>query len=211
MVFAKAPVAGNVKTRLVPPLSFEQAAALHEAFVSDTVESLQSLTGCVSIELHTDIETDAWPALIVPRRIQHGRDLGLKMLNAITEALSRGHPLAMILGSDSPTLPGSYLDAILRIEADVVFGPATDGGYYAIAARTTDQAMFDNVPWSSSETLVDTVRACRAAGLTTALGPEWFDVDSVADLERLALSPDLPRHTRMTLRPGHGERGQQTC
>src|SRR5690348_13092550 len=82
IVFAKAPTAGRVKTRLVPPLTPEAAAQLHTALVWDTIESLQQLRG-VDLELHTDIRTDAWTSAGVAQSLQCEGDLGLKMFNAL--------------------------------------------------------------------------------------------------------------------------------
>lgn len=199
IVFAKAPVAGSVKTRLVPPLNPGQAAVLHEAFVRDTLESFQTLPD-VSLELHTDIETDAWRDLHVPRSLQDEGDLGLKMLRALERALLSGAPQAAIAGGDVPTLPLAHIQCLLQTDADVAFGPTDDGGYYAIAARRTHPDMFAGVRWSTPHALDDTLVACQAAGLSTALGPSWFDIDSVADLERLTAARRLPPHTASALR-----------
>ncbi len=188
MVFAKAPVPGRVKTRLVQPLTPDQAAALHDALVRDTVQRLQALTE-FDVELHTDIPAPVWLDLTVRKRLQHEGDLGLKMLKALTSALDRGHPRAMIVGSDSPGLPPAFIRELLSSSADIAIGPAEDGGYYAIAATRVHPRMFDAVRWSTSEALAGTLTACEACGLTTALGPAWFDVDTPDDLERLRELP----------------------
>lgn len=199
IVFAKAPVPGRVKTRLVPPLSPVDAAALHAAFVRDTLESLEALNAA-DVELHTDVETDAWRDLRVPRRLQHEGGLGLKMLKALAEALLRGHPRAVILGGDSPALPPAHLLALLGLDADIALGPADDGGFYAIAARRTHPEMFAGARWSSPHALADTVRASTAARLSTAIGPAWFDIDSIDDVARLFSGKPIPRHTAAALR-----------
>lgn len=199
IVFAKAPLPGRVKTRLIPPLTPDDAVELHLAFVRDTLESLVSLTGQADIELHTDIETDAWNDMQVPRRIQYEGDLGLKMLKALSSALDRGHPQAMILGSDSPSLPVSHVQAILDLDSDIALGPADDGGYYAIAARRTTGELFSGVRWSTPNALQDTMWSCLAAGLSCQLGPAWFDVDDEAGLWHLRASLLVPRHTALAL------------
>jgi glycosyltransferase A (GT-A) superfamily protein (DUF2064 family) len=93
---------------------------------------------------------------------------------------------ALLLGSDSPTVPDAHIAAMLDASADITLAPADDGGYWAIAARRTHPAMFAGVRWSTEHTLADTVAACQAAGLTVALGPAWFDVDEARDLVRIA-------------------------
>ena len=199
MLFAKAPVPGRVKTRLVPPLTPAVAASLHAAFVRDTLESLETLTAIVDVELHTDIVTDAWRDIVVPRQLQHEGDLGLKMLKALAGALDRGHSPAFVLGSDSPSLPPAHLHTLMRLNADISLGPTEDGGYYAIGATRVHPDLFAGVRWSTPHTLNDTVHACAECGLTTELGAAWFDVDDPPDLERLRNSPRIPRNTAAAL------------
>lgn len=189
IVFARAPVAGRVKTRLVPPLSSEQAASLHTCFVADTLERLSGRC----IELHTDIETDAWREFDVARKLQSEGDLGSRML----AALDGGN--RMILGSDSPDLPCDHLDELLRSSADVALGPTDDGGYYAIHCRRIHPQMFASVEWSTPQTLRQTVDACNAAGLSVALGSAWYDIDDAAGLRRLTAAPSVPPRTRKWL------------
>ncbi len=199
IVFAKAPVEGRVKTRLIPPLTPSAAVALHSAFVRDTLESLVSLSNRADLELHTDIETDAWRDIQVPRRVQYEGNLGLKMLKALEAALVRGHSQALIVGSDAPTVPPAHVESILHLDAEIALGPADDGGYYAICARRTHAEMFDEVRWSTSHALDDTVQACTRSGLSSKLGPVWFDVDDEDGLQRLRVSSNIPRHTALAL------------
>ena len=195
VLFAKAPLAGRVKTRLSPPLSPELAARLHDAFVRDTLESLHSLDNSADVELHTDIPTDAWTDIAVPRKLQHEGDLGLKMLQALDDALKAGRERVMIVGSDSPTLPAGHLELLLRTPDDVALGPTLDGGFYAIACTRVHPSMFDCVVWSVLDTLERTVRSIRACGLSVAQGAAWYDVDTPGDLERLASDPRLSPRT----------------
>jgi rSAM/selenodomain-associated transferase 1 len=199
MVFAKAPLAGRVKTRLSPPLPAALAARLHDAFVRDTLESLHSLDISADLELHIDIPTDAWPDIAVPRKLQHEGDLGLKMLQALDDALKAGRERVMIVGSDSPTLPPDHLGLLLRAPEDVALGPTLDGGFYAIACTRVHPRMFDDIAWSAPDTLDRTVRALRACGLTVSQGAAWYDVDTPEDLERLAADPRLSPRTATIL------------
>jgi len=176
ILFAKAPVAGRVKTRL--GLEASRAARLHEAMVRDTLAMLRALDA--ELELHTDVATDAWAEFAVPRKLQAAGDLGARML----AALEAGRQV-MIVGSDAPTLPLGHLEWLLASSADVALGPAEDGGYYAISCRRIHQRMFAGVEWSTRRTLEQTVAAAEACGLSVELGPVWFDVDSPEDLARL--------------------------
>lgn len=185
ILFAKAAVPGRVKTRLCPPLSPRDAAELHWALVADTSTMLLDLADRVDLELSTDFPTDAWPAVGYRRSIQTTGDLGERLLHALASALTAGHEVAIVVGSDSPGLPSSHIRALLESNADVTLGPTTDGGFFAIACRRSASEMFDRVRWSSFETLNDVVAAASRCGLNTALSPSWFDIDVPDDLVRL--------------------------
>lgn len=195
ILFAKAPVPGRVKTRLCPFLDAASAAALHSALVRDTLELLRTLSLVADMELSTDVETDAWQDFAVARSLQGEGDLGDRVLHALTKALSVGRPKAVVVGSDSPGLPGRHIAELLQSDADAALGPTEDGGFYAIACRRITPGMLHGVRWSSSNTLEDTTRAIRACGLTAELGQPWFDIDEPPDLFRLQRLTDLPRHT----------------
>jgi len=192
IVYAKAPVPGQVKTRLIPKLGEAGATKLHEAFVEDTLTMVSTLAEVFDIELHTDVQTNAWSWLGV-RRIQREGDLGTKLYAALSEALGSGRPLALIVGSDSPTLPAEFLEDLARVNADVALGPAKDGGFYAIGCRATHPEMFAGVTWSSANTRAQTKDAVRRCNLEIAEGREWFDVDEPEDLDLLVQSKPAGR------------------
>lgn len=198
-LFAKAPVPGRVKTRLQSALSPEQAATLHEAFVEDAWEGLQRL-GRATVYLFSDIDWPRFRELAGAGRVslQHGEDLGRKMLHCFEDLHAQGHDRVVIVGSDSPTLPGQYLDQAFDAlgEVDAVLGPAEDGGYYAVGCCRPRSDMFDDVAWSSEETLLQTEAAFLRAGLRSVRLPSWYDVDTPGDLVRLAADPRLPAHTK---------------
>ncbi len=158
------------------------------------LDLLRSIGG-IALELHTNIPTDVWNETGVPTRLQSGGDLELKMFHALDNALQAGHPRVVIVGSDAPTLPASHIEALLRSTADVALGPTPDGGYYAVASRVAHPDMFKSVPWSSAFTLDCTLAALWRCGFSVELGPDWFDVDERADLEKLASTGKLPART----------------
>jgi len=196
MLFAKAPRGGQVKTRLVPPLTSAEAAELHTAFVEDMLARLRAHTA-FDVELHTDVNTDAWRASSVTRKLQIAGSLGLRMFHALETALASGYQRAAIVGSDAPTLPPSYLESLLRSRADVALGRAEDGGFWGISAGRVSAKMFAGVHWSQPDTLDQTVHAIEAAGLSIEVGPTWFDIDGPADLDRILAAPDLPPATKL--------------
>src|SRR5258708_38634129 len=142
ILFAKAPVPGRVKTRLAAAIGAGQAAELYRAFVTDMIAKLTEFRDFADIELHTDTITDAWSDQGVTRDLQAAGGLELKLLHALAGAIEAGRSQAMILGSDSPTLPRGHIQRLVDSTADVALGPCEDGGYYAIACRRGGFAVF---------------------------------------------------------------------
>ncbi len=202
IVFAKAPIAGQVKTRLQPVVTAEQAAELHACFVDDVLTKLDGFRNVAEVELHTDSLTEAWRDYPYRRALQSGKDLGERMLGAIERAFAEGRPRVLLVGTDSPDLPLEYLQEMLESEADVSLGPTEDGGYYAIGCRRAHRRMFDGVEWSTGLVLEQTQRATEAMGLRVALGRGWYDVDGPADLVRLVTSKTPPRTTEWLKKHG---------
>ena len=201
-VFAKAPLPGRVKTRLRTCLTAAQSAELHAAFVADTWRGLAVLTG-MRRYLYCDQVWKPFEELAGPEQfaIQDGVDLGARMLNCMKELSMLRHDRILLLGSDSPTLPIAHVEqAFMALDhTDTVLGPTADGGYYAVGCRRPDTRMFAGVTWSSEDTLRETEAAFRACSLSVSLLPEWYDVDTEAELARLASEPDIPPNTRRWL------------
>lgn len=195
-MFAKAPVAGQVKTRLQPPLTAQQAADLHACFLADQAarllapDALPDTTGRISAAGDPDhpsfAELRGLGVQIVPQR---GADLGDRMACAIEEGLEDGFDTVTLIGSDSPTLPADLiLDARRALLGDAAWAvaPSFDGGYVLIAARTPLPELRGPIAWSSPRTLSETVDALRRAKRLGALGGFWYDVDEAPDLVFLA-------------------------
>ena len=207
ILFAKSPVAGRVKNRLAAEIGDEAAVQLHSAFVEDMARALMPH---FDLELHTDIPSDAWPGLKVPRRLQISGDLGERILFALDHELGRHGTMATVIGTDAPTLPVAHVEALVlmvRDGADVALGPSADGGYWGIAARTIRARMFADVQWSGPESLRQTMASCARSGLSVCVGPQWYDIDTIGDLRRLRDDPciferPLTRHLVESLLPG---------
>ena len=195
VVMGKLPAAGRVKTRLVPPLSFEQAADVHGIFLRHTLERLADAG--LDVALCFD-PPDAGGAMreryaaLSPKLSFHpqsGGDLGDRLVAAV-ETLGK-ESAVLFLGCDSPDVPEGHLcDALarLRIGADLVIGPCDDGGYWClgVAAGVDLRPVVEGVKWSSGRELEQTRRNALAAGLSVADAPAWSDVDRPADLATLA-------------------------
>ena len=195
-VFAKAPVPGQVKTRLTPHLTPEQAADFHTACVKDVWRKAVSVVRD-GARLYTDGPSEAWIDLAGPdrTRYQRGDDLGQRMLHCFEELEQEGFQRMMIVGSDSPHIPVEHLREgldLLMSEKDAVLGMSADGGYYAVGCRKPRRMMFHEVEWSRSTTYAQTRAAFEFAGLRLKNGMyPHFDVDTPADLERLREEPKL--------------------
>jgi rSAM/selenodomain-associated transferase 1 len=213
VLFTKPARPGRVKTRLIGALSSRQAAALHQAFLDDILLMLSTRSFALRIAWALD-EGEPLPNGEVRGLRQSGGDLGARLLGSLQE-VSEEFPFVMALGSDHPEIVLSRLEeAFLRLKegADMVLGPATDGGYYLIALRRSSihPELFDGIPWSSPAVFSETLERSGRLGLKVDLLAAGEDVDSPEDLERLigflAENPDSCRHTGSLLREwGHLE------
>jgi len=199
VLFARAPIPGQVKTRLVGRWTPEQVSDLYRAFVLDIWEMLGAFTPASELFLYADADCAEWRALAgAQARLQRGADLGQRMLHCFEQMHGAGFSPLLIAGSDSPALSASLLapwtDLLAQFPA--LLGPAEDGGYYAIGCRDPHPRMFEGVEWSSSRTLAQTAAALQRCGLPPAYLPSHFDVDTPEDLTRLSGEPCLGRHTR---------------
>ncbi len=190
LLFTKPARAGRVKTRLIGALTPEQAAALHQAFLDDLLDRLRE--GSFDLRLAWALDPDeAVPEGLFPGLRQEGADLGERLHRALAAAGAEAACVAA-LGSDHPALPLAVVhDAFARLEAgaDVVLGPAEDGGYYLIALRAAavHPRLFAEIAWSTAQVFPETVARCRELGLRLDLLPQASDVDTPEDLRRLAL------------------------
>ena len=203
---AKVPIAGEVKTRLSPPLTPEQAAELARCFLADRVEQLRGLPASDRLVAFTPPEREASSVCSCPGTSgccpSDGADLGARMSRLLSDLLAEGYAGAIALGTDTPTLPTAYLaeacEALRSGAADVVLGPSEDGGYYLIGLGRPAPELFVNVPWSTATVYAETLARARASGRRISVLPTWFDVDRVPDLARLgrALERDAYRPRR---------------
>ena len=189
IVFAKAPIPGEAKTRLCPPLDEEEAASLHGSLVLDAIErtkGLQGVTLCVAGA--PDLEHPFFKVLEgrygAKLLLQRGPDLGSRMRQAMQDAFADGANEVLLTGTDLPALPrGSLVQALALIKQhEVVLGPTADGGYYLIGLRKTFPALFQDIAWSTSTVFAETKRKIESAGLSLGLLPECRDLDTLDDL-----------------------------
>ena len=195
-VMAKASTPGCTKTRLVPPLSYEEAADLNTAFLRDVADNLLAASALADITgwmAHAPAGSEAFFKEHLPAAIglieTVKPDFGACLLHAASSLLDAGHGAACLLNSDSPTLPVGYLVAAataLAAPGDrVVLGPATDGGYYLIGIKRRHRGLFENVEWSTERVFRQTLAKCAELGLPVLELPTWYDVDDADALRML--------------------------
>jgi rSAM/selenodomain-associated transferase 1 len=198
IVFAKAPVPGQVKTRLIPALGAVGAAMLHTTLVERAIETAVATKHDMTLYCTPDAGHAFFVSCVedfdVALEVQvPDADLGARMLTALESGL-REYSQVVLIGSDCPALTRKHL---LSAEAalaatDVALIPAEDGGYVLIAARKTHPMMFANIRWGEATVLVSQQAALQACGLGVSLLDTLWDVDRPEDLRRLAnLKPPL--------------------
>ena len=190
IVFAKAPIPGEVKTRLCPPLDPDEAASLHGTLVLDAVERAKGLAGAsLYVAGAPDLAHPFFKVLegrygakLLPQR---GPDLGARMKWAMQDAFEQGAEDVLLTGTDLPTLPRARLMESLTLikKHDVVLGPTADGGYYLIGLRKMVPALFEGIGWSTASVFADTKKKIEDAGLSLGLLPECRDLDTLEDLK----------------------------
>jgi len=206
---AKAPRPGEVKTRLCPPLSHGEAAELYRCFLLDKIAQINTLQGATPAVSYSPEESGSLFEALTPAHFllipQRGDGLGARLLSTFDQLFQQGYTPVMVIDSDTPTLPTTYLEQALGFfadrETDVVLGPTEDGGYFLIGLRQSYPVLFAHMPWSTAQVTPETLRRAAQHGLTVACTASWYDVDTPDDLTRLAQSLDqvqdgLARHTR---------------
>jgi len=212
LVMAKRPLAGQTKTRLSPPLSPEQAAALYHCFLADTLDVVRdvaaSLPGVCGYIAHAPVDADSFFARIAPDFDlvpQQGDDLGERLDTVLRHCIDAGFEQVLAINSDGPTLPAANIVAAFQRldqpQVDAVFGPCEDGGYYLIGLSQAHSRLVRDVQMSTPYVLRDTLAVAAEEGVRTSLLPTWYDVDTVDELRRLMAELKRPgvagaRHTR---------------
>ncbi len=215
---AKASAPGRAKTRLVPPLTVEEAALLNTAFLQDVADNVL----LAARDCDRDCGIAGYAAYGPPgsedffrRTLPDGiglieawrQNFGDCLLHTIEEILARGHASAVVLNSDSPTLPTALLvetaAALARPGDRAVLGPSSDGGYYLLGLKTAHRHMFENIAWSTEHVAKQTLERAREIGLEVHRLPVWCDVDDVDGLRRL--------HGELSDRPDPARRRLDGC
>jgi uncharacterized protein len=190
-IMAKASVAGTVKTRLVPPLSHEEAADFNTSCLADVAANIMAAGAQTPIQgfaaydplgseqFFRDLLPDGFK-LLPPKE----RTLGRSLLHAVRDLLAAGYASVCLVNADSPTLPTDLLVRAVRSLTEpgdrVVLGPAADGGYYLIGLKRFHPRLFEAIDWSTERVYRQTLMRADEIGLPVAALAEWYDVDDAS-------------------------------
>lgn len=194
-IVCKTPIAGQCKTRLSPSFCPEECAALSACFIRDlaaTIDALAAAHNVTGYAVYTPVGTEDALRPLLPRGFhflpQCDGDFGARLRTAISDLLIAGHRAAILVNSDSPTLPLSILrDAVSAVQQgdNVVLGPALDGGYTLIGLSKPHARLFADIPWSTPQVHRLTLARAREIGVPVVNVPQWYDVDDEYTLRLL--------------------------
>ena len=191
MIFIKNPVAGEVKTRLGASIGSTNALQVYKKLLSHTREIAVQVKCDREIWYSSMIDRrDSWNSDLFEKKLQQGRNLGVRMSGAFQQAFEAGYEKAVIIGSDCPELEPQHIeDAFdaLRSE-DAVIGPSEDGGYYLLGMKKYTPEIFSDIEWSTSSVFEETMRHFEQLGLTCKTLEVLNDIDTIEDLKKSDLS-----------------------
>lgn len=184
-IFAKAPVEGEVKTRLIPHLGPSGAASLYKELAAGTFSRLDCSRHRLQLWCSPDVEHPFFVETGFDRRVQKGTDLGARMAAALAVGLETATRVVLV-GTDLPAVDLAYVDRAFRMlnRAEVVLGPAVDGGYGLIGISGEVPGVFEQINWGSREVLEETCSALNRQGRRYSLLPLIWDVDTKEDLDK---------------------------
>ena len=195
-VMAKAPRPGKVKTRLSPPLTLEESAALNICFLRDTTSNIADIVEqrpAAGLICYTPLGDETAFDGLLPESFslipQRGEAFGERLLAAAEDILACGYGAVCLIDSDSPTLPAMALElavtALTQPGDRVVLGGSEDGGYYLIGLKRPHAMLFESITWSTASVYAETLDRVRNAQLELVELPKWYDVDDAATLALL--------------------------
>lgn len=193
VVMTKVPEPGQSKTRLVPPLSYDEAAEVARALLLDQLDNLAYFAGAARFIAFTPARARAACEKFAGQNficfVQQGDDFGARMCHAFDHLFKQGFRNVFLIGSDLPALPLAIFEAAYawldRFEACVVLAPSEDGGYYGVGMNRRLLDIFAGMTWSRNDVLAQTIDRLDRAGTKYKLLPACYDIDNPQDLKRL--------------------------
>jgi len=190
-VFAKAPVPGKVKTRLLACMDADSACALHQqlidACLSRTINKYAWQTQLWGTDSASEFLKEVSASYDISLHEQHGDELGVRMANAVKTTLEN-NLYVVLIGTDCPELDAAYIETVvqkLQSGIDCVLGPAEDGGYVMLGLSMYDDSLFNDIEWGTERVLAVTRQRIKSLGWSCDEMPVLWDVDRPEDFERL--------------------------
>jgi rSAM/selenodomain-associated transferase 1 len=197
-IMAKASAAGQTKTRLCPPLTHQQAAALNTAFLQDVAANIVAASRDASIRGYLAYGPPGAQSRAFFHEIMRSpfelleawhANFGDSLFSAVEQMLALGHQSAVVLNADSPTLPTRLLIEAAQLLGPpgdrAVLGPCVDGGYYLLGVKCAHRRLFEDIAWSTEQVAAQTLARAAEIGLPIHTLPAWYDVDDFPSLWRL--------------------------
>ena len=194
-IMCKTPTAGASKTRLSPPLSSAECAEISACFITDlanTIDQISRTGDVVPYAVYTPQGSEEALRRLLPESfrlvLQCDGDFGQRLLQGTIDLLDAGHSGAILVNSDSPTLPAAVLQQAVDAVGDgdnVTLSPAVDGGYTLIGLSKPHVHLFEDIPWSTSEVYRLTLQRAQEISLTAQIVHGWYDVDDKHSLQML--------------------------
>ncbi len=192
VIFAKAPQAGQVKTRLIPALGAQGASALAQRMLTHVLQqALQANAGPVELCMSPPPGDPAWQNVAIPAAVlrtdQGEGDLGKRMARAVRRVTAQERQSVLLMGSDCPALTAAVLrEAARQLHThDALLVPVADGGYVLIGLKSPCPTLFDRMPWSTASVAAETLARMAALSFKVWRGPLLHDIDEPADLAHL--------------------------
>jgi len=212
-IMTKAPQAGKVKTRLVPPLTPEEAAELNVCFLRDLAGSISQAcleSSAQGVGVYTPVGSESVYESILPKDFfllpQRGQEFGERLIFAAEDLFTVGFESACLINSDSPTVPASTFvkaaNELAKAGDHIVLGPADDGGYYLIGLKKLHKGLFEEIDWSTEQVFDQTMHRAGKIGVEVHQLAYGFDVDDQATLARLCdtlLGPEAKSPSNIAL------------
>jgi len=192
IIIAKYPEEKNVKTRLKGLMPDEKRLALYVSMLENTLRKLKSVPGVDTyIAYAPESGKNYFTRFGVGLILLPEGDLGMRMFHAFRELFKTGYRRAVLVGADIPDLSSAIILKAFMILSldDIVYGPAKDGGYYLVGMRKLIKEVFEDVPWSSNQTLNRSIERARQSGYNVALTETLSDIDTIDDVKRAGLMP----------------------
>lgn len=179
---------GKVKTRLAATVGDDVAFEIYHRLLLHTELSTNPVSSHKIVFYSDFIDTnDIWNNEVYQKQVQNGKDLGERMANAFEYAFTNGNEKVAIIGSDCFEITTEIIEAAFKQldHMDVVIGPALDGGYYLLAIKSNNKALFQHIQWSTDQVLSQTMEVCHQMGLKVAQLQVLSDIDNENDLKRI--------------------------